>query len=70
MVENVARFAAMLANGGELDGVRVLPGSTLRMFTARQPGADTRALGCDTPRPDGEGAGGLRISPADTSRPL
>jgi CubicO group peptidase (beta-lactamase class C family) len=46
---DVARFAAMMANGGELDGVRVLRASTIRQFTQRQPGSGTRALGWDTP---------------------
>lgn len=61
-VHDLARFAAMLARGGELDGVRVLQESTVRLFTERQPGADTRALGWDTPDPRGLGAAGQRIS--------
>jgi len=60
---DLARFAAMLASGGELDGVRVLREETIRAFTRRQPGADTRALGWDTPERDGSGAAGRRISP-------
>lgn len=48
-VHDLARFAAMMANGGELDGVRVLQPGTIRMFTQRQPGTGTRALGWDTP---------------------
>lgn len=60
---DLARFAAMMANGGELDGVRVLRAETIRRFTERQRGADTRALGWDTPNRDGSGAAGLRISP-------
>ncbi len=60
---DLARFAAMLASGGELDGVRVLRAETVEQFTRRQPGAGTRALGWDTPAPDGTGAGGLGISP-------
>jgi CubicO group peptidase (beta-lactamase class C family) len=62
-VHDLARFAAMLARGGELDGVRVLNEETLRLFTARQPGAGTRALGWNTPDPRGNGAAGLGISP-------
>ena len=62
-VHDLARFTAMLANGGELDGVRVLKAETIREFTRRQPGAGTRALGWDTPSSGGGGAGGLRISP-------
>ncbi|MDB4951355.1 MAG: beta-lactamase [Gemmatimonadetes bacterium] len=42
---DVGRFAAMIANGGELDGVRVLKAATVREFTRAQPGAGTRALG-------------------------
>lgn len=61
-VHDLARFAAMLARGGELDGVRVLQEETIRRFTQRQPGADTRALGWDTPDPRGNGAAGLGIS--------
>ncbi len=45
---DLGRFAAMLANGGELEGVRVLRAETVRAFTHRQPGARTRALGWDT----------------------
>jgi CubicO group peptidase (beta-lactamase class C family) len=59
---DVARFAAMLANGGELEGVRVLREETIHEFTARQPRAGTRALGWDTPDPDGNGGAGSRIS--------
>lgn len=61
-VHDLARFAAMLARGGELDGVRVLNEETLRLFTTRQPGAGTRALGWDTPDPRGNGAAGSGIS--------
>jgi CubicO group peptidase (beta-lactamase class C family) len=60
---DLGRFAAMLANGGELDGVRVLREETIREFTRRQPGAGTRALGWDTPNPNGTGAAGQQISP-------
>jgi CubicO group peptidase (beta-lactamase class C family) len=60
---DLARFAAMLASGGELNGVRVLREETIRQFTRRQPGAGTRALGWDTPERDGTGAAGLKISP-------
>ena len=42
---DVGRFAAMVANGGELDGVRVLKTETVREFTRAQPGAGTRGLG-------------------------
>jgi CubicO group peptidase (beta-lactamase class C family) len=59
---DMARFAAMMANGGSLDGVRVLRESTVREFTRRQPGSGTRALGWDTPGEPGTGAAGSRVS--------
>jgi CubicO group peptidase (beta-lactamase class C family) len=59
---DLGRFAAMLANGGELDGVRVFRAETVRMFTARQPGTGTRALGWDTPGPNGSGGFGVKAS--------
>jgi serine-type D-Ala-D-Ala carboxypeptidase len=59
---DLARFAAMLANGGELEGVRVLNTETIRRFTQRQPGSATRALGWDTPGDGASGAAGQRIS--------
>ncbi|HEX6749233.1 MAG TPA: serine hydrolase domain-containing protein [Longimicrobium sp.] len=61
---DLGRFAAMLANGGELDSVRVFREETVRMFTARQPGAGTRALGWDTPGPNGSGGFGVKASQA------
>ncbi|HEV2146042.1 MAG TPA: serine hydrolase domain-containing protein [Longimicrobiaceae bacterium] len=60
-VHDLARFAAMLANEGELDGVRVLKAETIRTFAQRQVG--TRALGWESPSRSGGGAAGLRISP-------
>ncbi|HEX5726608.1 MAG TPA: serine hydrolase domain-containing protein [Longimicrobiaceae bacterium] len=62
-VHDLARFAAMLANGGELEGARVLRESTIRAFTRQQPGSGTRALGWDTPGRPGTGAAGERVSP-------
>jgi CubicO group peptidase (beta-lactamase class C family) len=59
---DMARFAAMLANGGEFEGVRVLRESTVRAFSQRQPGTGTRALGWDTPSGPGQGASGTRMS--------
>ncbi|HET7234150.1 MAG TPA: serine hydrolase domain-containing protein [Longimicrobium sp.] len=59
---DVGRYAAMLANGGELDGVRVFREETVKAFTTRQPGAGTRALGWDTPGPNGAGGFGTRAS--------
>lgn len=60
---DVGRFAAMMAGGGELEGVRVLQEETIRDFTTRQRGAGTRALGWDTPNARGTGAGGRIVSP-------
>jgi serine-type D-Ala-D-Ala carboxypeptidase len=42
---DLGRFAAMLANGGSLNGVRVLRPETIRTFLAPQPGAGSFALG-------------------------
>jgi CubicO group peptidase (beta-lactamase class C family) len=59
---DVGRFAAMLAGGGELEGVRVFREETVREFTRRQPRSGTRALGWDTANPRGTaGAGGERM---------
>ncbi|HEX6912014.1 MAG TPA: serine hydrolase domain-containing protein [Longimicrobium sp.] len=54
---DLARFAAMLAEGGTLEGVTVFREETIRRFTARQPGAGNRALGWETPRASGGSAG-------------
>jgi CubicO group peptidase (beta-lactamase class C family) len=60
---DVGRFAAMLAGGGRLEGVRIFSEQTIRKFTARQRGAETRALGWDTPGLErSEGSGGVLIS--------
>lgn len=59
---DLARFAAMMANGGELNGVRVFQQGTVRTFTRRQPGTGTRALGWDTPGAPGTGASGTHVS--------
>ena len=42
---DLARFAAMIASGGELDGIRVLQAQTIRTFLQPQPGAGSFALG-------------------------
>jgi CubicO group peptidase (beta-lactamase class C family) len=44
---DVALFAAMLANDGELGGVRVIRAGTVRGFRKLQPHAGTRALGLE-----------------------
>jgi CubicO group peptidase (beta-lactamase class C family) len=41
----MARFAAMIANEGELDGVRVLRAETVREVLRQQPGVGNRTLG-------------------------
>lgn len=46
---DLGRFARMLLNGGELEGVRIVSESTLRDFTRRQSDRSSRALGWDTP---------------------
>ena len=42
---DLARFAAMLAGGGELDGVRIFRPETVREVLRQQPGAGNRTLG-------------------------
>ncbi|MDQ3606392.1 MAG: beta-lactamase family protein, partial [Gemmatimonadota bacterium] len=60
--DDLGRFAAMLAGGGELAGVRVLKEQTVRAFTQRQTGTKTRALGWDTRSESGTGPAGLPMS--------
>lgn len=43
--DDLARFAAMIANGGELDGVRIFREETVRAMFAPQPGAGTFSRG-------------------------
>jgi serine-type D-Ala-D-Ala carboxypeptidase len=45
---DLALFAQMMLNGGQLNGVRVVADSTVALFTARTPSRGTRALGWDT----------------------
>lgn len=45
---DLGRFAALIANGGELDGVRVFRPETVRLFTRPQGAPGTRALGWDS----------------------
>jgi serine-type D-Ala-D-Ala carboxypeptidase len=42
---DLARFAAMVANGGELDGVRIFTPETVREILRQQPGGGNRTLG-------------------------
>ncbi|HEV3052797.1 MAG TPA: serine hydrolase domain-containing protein, partial [Longimicrobium sp.] len=58
---DLARFAAMLAEGGELDSVRIFQEETIRTFTAKQPDAGNRALGWETPKQSG-GSSGAEVS--------
>jgi CubicO group peptidase (beta-lactamase class C family) len=44
-IQDMARFAAMIANEGRLGNVRVLRARTVRTFAQPQPNAGTRALG-------------------------
>lgn len=46
---DVAVFSQMMLNGGAYGPVRILEEETARELTRRQPGADERALGWDTP---------------------
>lgn len=59
---DVGRYAAMLANGGELDGVRIFSEETVKQFATRQENTGTRALGWDTPGPNGSGGFGTQAS--------
>jgi beta-N-acetylhexosaminidase len=45
---DLARFAQLLLNGGEMDSVRILQKSTIDLFTHKQRGSESRALGWDT----------------------
>jgi CubicO group peptidase (beta-lactamase class C family) len=55
---DMARFARMYLNGGELDGVRIVQPSTIRLFTTRQ--VEDRALGWQ--KPDGKNSAGHLMS--------
>ena len=51
---DLALFAQMMLNGGELNGVRIVSDSTVALFTKRaNPDGTTRALGWDTCGHDG-----------------
>lgn len=51
---DLALFAQMMLNGGELNGVRIVSDSTVALFTTRaNPDGTTRALGWDTCGHDG-----------------
>ena len=55
---DMARFARMYLNGGELDGVRIVRPATIRLFTTRQ--VQDRALGWQ--KPDGRNSAGHLMS--------
>ena len=50
---DLAVFAQMLLNGGELNGTRIISDSTVSLFTKRTQAPGTRALGWDTCGHDG-----------------
>ncbi|HEY8175680.1 MAG TPA: serine hydrolase [Gemmatimonadaceae bacterium] len=50
---DLAVFAQMMLNGGEINGVRIVSDSTVTLFTARTTQPGTRALGWDTCGHDG-----------------
>jgi CubicO group peptidase (beta-lactamase class C family) len=50
---DLAVFAQMMLNGGEINGVRIISDSTVALFTARAGSRTTRALGWDTCGHDG-----------------
>jgi CubicO group peptidase (beta-lactamase class C family) len=50
---DLAVFAQMMLNGGELNGVRIVSDSAVKLFTARTASPGTRALGWDTCGQDG-----------------
>jgi serine-type D-Ala-D-Ala carboxypeptidase len=54
-VRDVARFTAMIANGGELDGVRILDAALVAELLQQQPGAGRRTLGWTALCPDEDG---------------
>ncbi|MGH7637662.1 MAG: serine hydrolase domain-containing protein [Gemmatimonadaceae bacterium] len=50
---DLAVFAQMMLNGGEINGVRIVSDSAVALFTARTASRGTRALGWDTCGHDG-----------------
>ena len=50
---DLAVFAQMMLNGGQINGTRIVSDSTVALFTARTPARGTRALGWDTCGNDG-----------------
>jgi beta-N-acetylhexosaminidase len=62
---DLATFAQMMLNGGIYAHKRLLKRSTVELITTRQnePPGTTRALGWDTPSPDGHSSAGHLLSP-------
>jgi CubicO group peptidase (beta-lactamase class C family) len=63
--EDLARFATMIANMGQLDGRQFLQPETIRLFTTRvdPTGKHTRALGWDTRNFEGYSSAGQYFGP-------
>jgi len=61
---DLARFAAMLLNGGAWDTLQLIRAETVAEFTTRQnvPPGSTRALGWDTPSDSGYSSAGALLS--------
>jgi CubicO group peptidase (beta-lactamase class C family) len=57
---DLAVFAQTMLNGGSYGEVQIFADTTVQRFTARQPGAGSRALGWDTP--DGRSSAGRFLS--------
>ncbi len=58
---DLAVFAQMMLNGGEINGVRLIADSTVKLFTARTEEKGTRGLGWDTC--GGDASCGKHLSP-------
>src|SRR5205814_6633267 len=50
---DLAIFAQMMLNGGQMNGVRIISDSTVKLFTTNTASRGTRALGWDTCGHDG-----------------
>jgi CubicO group peptidase (beta-lactamase class C family) len=61
---DLARFAAMLLNGGAWDTLQLIRSETVAQFIERQhlPPGSTRALGWDTPSDSGYSSAGTKLS--------
>jgi beta-N-acetylhexosaminidase len=62
--EDMARFAHMMVNEGEIDGRQFLKPETIQLFTTRvNPRGSTRALGWDTRSTQGYSSAGTKFGP-------